>query len=330
MEVNKIITDVPTTHAVVCNLSPGVLYVGRVQAYSQAGDGPFASFNVSTQSISKWRAIVYWFVFRVFNTTLRTLPQRWKNHERTQGCEILFFFAQAIWLFKNNTTRVMQKSHCFASLERGPNNKINCSKGSQTFNQVALCLPKCRRFSWLVQEWLNMWLSPCADNNRSSSLARHCSYACGFTMKYCIFLLKWDFLYCSAWSPSQCTLGVVAWSASETSVGCPCTEQCGDHWLCNLSGKYFQHGSKSVKPFVSEQPWSQAQVSGCRKCPLTRGYRVCSHDVTAAMLEKENKGTAAMLVEWTSLLAIFVYFYAKSSFCFKKPIWPLVTWANTL
>lgn len=55
MIVNNIITDVPTTHAIVCNLTSGVVYPGAVQAYSQAGDGPFARFKVSTQSISKWR-----------------------------------------------------------------------------------------------------------------------------------------------------------------------------------------------------------------------------------------------------------------------------------
>ena len=47
-------------------------------------------------------------------------------------------------------------------------------------------------------------------------------------------------------------------------------------------------------------------------------YRVSSPDV-------QNKGTVGMLEKYTSLLGPDLYFYAKSSFCFKKPIWTLVT-----
>ena len=54
-------------------------------------------------------------------------------------------------------------------------------------------------------------------------------------------------------------------------------------------------------------------------------YRVFSHDITAPMLVSQNKEMAAMLVSQTKPLGIELYFYAKTFFCFSKPIWPVVT-----
>ena len=81
-------------------------------------------------------------------------------------------------------------------------------------------------------------------------------------------------------------------------------------------------------------------------------YGVFSHDVTTAMLVSQNKEMAAMLVSQnkemaamlvsqnkemvamlvsqTKPLGIELYFYAKTFFCFSKPIWPVVTWTKTL
>ena len=45
----------------------------------------------------------------------------------------------------------------------------------------------------------------------------------------------------------------------------------------------------------------------------------------AAMLVSQNKEMAAMLVSQTKPLEIELYFYANTFFCFRKPIWPVVT-----
>ena len=58
--------------------------------------------------------------------------------------------------------------------------------------------------------------------------------------------------------------------------------------------------------------------------------RAFSLDVTAAMLVSQNKEMVAMLVSQTKPLGIELYFYANTLFCFKKPIWPVVTCMKTL
>ena len=50
----------------------------------------------------------------------------------------------------------------------------------------------------------------------------------------------------------------------------------------------------------------------------------------AAMLASQNKEMAAMLVSQTKPLGIELYFYANTFFCFSEPIWPVVTWMETL
>ena len=58
--------------------------------------------------------------------------------------------------------------------------------------------------------------------------------------------------------------------------------------------------------------------------------RAFSLDVTAAILEFQNKETSAILVYQTSPLGVELYFYAKMVFCLSKPIWRLVRWVKTL
>ena len=70
---------------------------------------------------------------------------------------------------------------------------------------------------------------------------------------------------------------------------------------------------------TSDVGWNSAPDSAFQRISTTKGYRVCSHDVTAAMLET-----------WNILLGIKFYFYANPSFNFIMQIWRLVTWANTL
>ena len=48
------------------------------------------------------------------------------------------------------------------------------------------------------------------------------------------------------------------------------------------------------------------------------GYRVFSHDVTAAMLVSQNNETAAMLVSQTGPPAVELFSYAKAFFCSNK------------
>ncbi|KAL9980873.1 hypothetical protein ACROYT_G009512 [Oculina patagonica] len=45
------ILDIPTNFAVVCKLTPGAQHVLKIWAYSDAGKGPFATINVTTQVI---------------------------------------------------------------------------------------------------------------------------------------------------------------------------------------------------------------------------------------------------------------------------------------
>ena len=58
--------------------------------------------------------------------------------------------------------------------------------------------------------------------------------------------------------------------------------------------------------------------------------RAFSHDITAAMLVYQNKGTATILVYQANPLGIELFFSANTFFCFIKPIWQLVTWVKTL
>ena len=48
------------------------------------------------------------------------------------------------------------------------------------------------------------------------------------------------------------------------------------------------------------------------------GYRVFSHDVTAAMLVSQNNETAAMLVSQTGPPGVELFSYAKDFFCSNK------------
>ena len=60
---------------------------------------------------------------------------------------------------------------------------------------------------------------------------------------------------------------------------------------------------------------------------FTIASRAFSHDVTAAMLTLvfQSKEIAAMMVYQTKPPGIELYFYANTFFCFKNPIWLLVT-----
>ena len=48
------------------------------------------------------------------------------------------------------------------------------------------------------------------------------------------------------------------------------------------------------------------------------GYRVFSHDVTAAILVSQNNETAAMLVSQTSPEGVELLPHANAFFCFNK------------
>ena len=50
----------------------------------------------------------------------------------------------------------------------------------------------------------------------------------------------------------------------------------------------------------------------------TTGYRVFSHDVTAAILVPQNNETAAMLVSQTNPLGVELFSYANAFFCSNK------------
>ena len=51
---------------------------------------------------------------------------------------------------------------------------------------------------------------------------------------------------------------------------------------------------------------------------MGEGYRVFSHDVTAAMLVSQNNKTAAMLVSQTNPVGVELFSYANAFFCFNK------------
>ena len=53
------------------------------------------------------------------------------------------------------------------------------------------------------------------------------------------------------------------------------------------------------------------------------------HDVTSAMLVFQNKEMAAMMAYQTNPTGIELYFYANTFFCFRRPIWLLVTLVKT-
>ena len=48
------------------------------------------------------------------------------------------------------------------------------------------------------------------------------------------------------------------------------------------------------------------------------GYRVFSHDVTAAILVSQNNETAAMLVSQTNPMGVELFSYANAFFCSNK------------
>ena len=51
---------------------------------------------------------------------------------------------------------------------------------------------------------------------------------------------------------------------------------------------------------------------------LKLGYRVFSHDFTAAILVSQNNETAAMLVSQTNPLGVELFSYANAFFCSNK------------
>ena len=98
------------------------------------------------------------------------------------------------------------------------------------------------------------------------------------------------------------------------------TLPCCGKWSINLKSNTVNFSGVSFLEWTYMKThytfcWNKTRVG------FQRGWcrRVCSHVVTAAMLE-----------EWNTFWGIKLSFYANPSFCFIMQIRLLVTWANTL
>ena len=81
-------------------------------------------------------------------------------------------------------------------------------------------------------------------------------------------------------------------------------------------------GWSNPRPTAPQSIPSVLLLFACTVNSLYSGHRVrnrvFSHDVTAAMLESQNKETAAMLVSQTSSVGVELFSYANAFFCSNK------------